>query len=93
MTKKYSAAATGAETTDREKLSSTEKSVGGIPSRRGEIVAIIIVIDTGFIGIIINIILTDSTIIPIAPLHFAVASRVIRVVVHWYHFSGVDCLV
>ena len=87
--KKYSAAATGAETTEREKLSGREKSVGVIPSRRWEIVAIV----TGFIGVIINIILTDSTITSTAPLHSAIASRVILVVVHWDHFSGVDCLV
>ena len=90
--KKYFAAS-GAETTEREKLSGREKSVGEIPSPRGEIVAIIIVIATGFIGIIIHTILTDSTIISTAPLCSDVTSRVILVVVHWDHFSGVDCLV
>ena len=91
--KKYSATASGAETTEREKLSGREKSVGEIPSRGGEIVSIVIVIITGFIGIIINIILTDSTIIPTAPLRSAASSRFIHVVVHWDHFSGDDCLV
>ena len=67
----------GAKTTEREKLSDREKFAGKIPSRRGEIVAIVIA--TGFVGIIINIILTDSTIIPTAPLCSAVASRVILV--------------
>ena len=76
-----------------KKLSGREKSAGEIPSRRGEIVAIVIVIVTGFIGIIINIILANSTISSTAPLRSAVASRVILVVVHWDHFSGVDCLV
>ena len=91
--KKYSAAASGAETTERENLSDREKSAGEIPSRRAEIVAIVIAITTGFIGIIINIILTDNTIISTAPLRSAVTSRVILVVFHWDHFSGVDCLV
>ena len=89
--KKYFAAASGAETTQREKLSGRKKSAGEIPSRRGEIITIIIVIITGFIGIIINTILTDSTIISKAPLCSVVASRVILVVVHWDHFFGVDC--
>ena len=79
----------GAETTEREKLSGREKSGGEIPSRRGEIVVIVII--TGFIGIIINTIHTDSTIIITAALCSAIASRVILVVVRWDHFSGVDC--
>ena len=48
-----------AETTEREKLSGREKSTGGIPSRRGKIVAIVIVIELGFIGIIIIISTTE----------------------------------
>ena len=59
-----------------KKLSGREKSVGGIPSQRGEIVAIVIVIViviiTGFIGIIINIILTYSTITSTVPLRSTV---------------------
>jgi hypothetical protein len=39
--------------TEREKLSGRKKSAGEIPSRRGEIVAIIIIIVLDFIGIII----------------------------------------
>jgi hypothetical protein len=49
--------------THRErKLSGRQKSIGEIPSRRGEIIAIITIIDLGFIGIII---ITTSTIITI----------------------------
>jgi hypothetical protein len=55
----------GAENTEREKLSSREKSAGEIPSRRGEIVTIIITIALDFIGIIITIIIITSTFISI----------------------------
>jgi hypothetical protein len=44
----------GAENTEREKLSDREKSTGEIPSRRGEIIAIVIVIALDFIRIIIS---------------------------------------
>jgi hypothetical protein len=47
--------------TEREKLSGRQKSTGEIPSRRGEIVAIVIIIALDFIGIIITIILITST--------------------------------
>jgi uncharacterized membrane protein len=47
----------GAENTEREKLSGREKSAGEIPSRRGEIIAIVIIIALDFIGIIITIII------------------------------------
>jgi hypothetical protein len=50
----------GAENTEREKLSCRQKSVREIPSRRGEIVAIIIIMALDFIGIIITIILITS---------------------------------
>jgi hypothetical protein len=56
----------GAENTEREKLSGRQKSARKIPSRRGEIVAIIIIIiiiALDFIGIIITIILITSTFI------------------------------
>ena len=76
---------------ERKKLSGREKSAGGIPYWRGEIIAIVIVIITGFIGIIINTILTNNIVIPTAPLRSAVASRVILVVVLCDHFFGVDC--
>jgi hypothetical protein len=50
--------------TPREKnLSGRQKSVGEIPSRRGKIVAIVITIEMGFIGIIIFITITTSTFI------------------------------
>jgi hypothetical protein len=55
----------GAENTEREKLSGRQKSAGEIPSRRGEIVAIIIIIALDFIGIIITIITITSTFISI----------------------------
>jgi uncharacterized membrane protein YvbJ len=46
----------GAENTEREKLSGRQKSAREIPSRRGEIVTIVITIALDFIGIIIIII-------------------------------------
>jgi hypothetical protein len=45
----------GAENRERErekKLSGRQKSAGEIPSRRGEIIAIVTIIELGFIGII-----------------------------------------
>jgi hypothetical protein len=53
----------GAENTEREKLSGREKSAREIPSRRGEIVAIVIIIALDFIGIIITINIIISTFI------------------------------
>jgi hypothetical protein len=54
----------GAENIEREKLSGRQKSAGEIPFRRGEIVAIIIIIIAlDFIGIIITIIIISSTFI------------------------------
>jgi hypothetical protein len=50
----------GAENTEREKLSGSQKSAGEIPSRRGVIVAIVITITLDFIGIIITIIIITS---------------------------------
>ena len=47
----------------KKKLSDREKSAGEIPSRKGEIVAIVTVIKLDFIGIIIIIISTTRTII------------------------------
>jgi hypothetical protein len=55
----------GQKTPEREKLSGKQKSAGEIPSRRGEIIAIIIIIARDFIGIIITIILITSTFISI----------------------------
>jgi hypothetical protein len=54
-----------AENIEREKLSGRQESTGEIPSRRGEIVAIVIAIAPDFIGIIIIIILITSTFISI----------------------------
>jgi hypothetical protein len=62
---KYSAASAGRKTQrERErKLSGRQKSAWEIPSRRGEIIAIVTVIELGFIGIIIIITSTFITII------------------------------
>jgi hypothetical protein len=58
------AASAGQKTPEREKLSGRQKSAGEIPSRRGKIIAIIIIIIApDFIGIIITIILITSTFI------------------------------
>jgi hypothetical protein len=53
----------GAENTKREKLSGRQKSTEEIPSLRGEIVAIVIIIALDFIGIIITIIIISRTFI------------------------------
>jgi hypothetical protein len=45
------------ENTEREKLSGRQKSARESPSRRGEIIAIVIIIALDFIGIIITIII------------------------------------
>ena len=57
------AASAGRKTPEREKLSGRQKSAGEIPSRRGEIVTIVTVIELDFIGIIIITISTARTII------------------------------
>jgi hypothetical protein len=54
------AASVGQKTPEREKLSGRQKSLEEIPSRRGEIVAIVITIALDFIGIIIIIIIIIS---------------------------------
>jgi hypothetical protein len=45
----------GQKTHTERKLSGRQKSTGEIPSRKGEIVAIVTAIKMGFIGIIITI--------------------------------------
>jgi hypothetical protein len=56
----------GAENTHTQrKLSGRQKSIGEIPSWRGEIIAIVTVIELGFIGIIIIITNITSTFITI----------------------------
>jgi hypothetical protein len=58
------AASAGQKTPEREKLSGRQESTEEIPSREGEIIAIIIIIIAlDFIGIIITIILITSTFI------------------------------
>jgi hypothetical protein len=56
-----STASAGRKTHRERKLSGRQKSAGEIPSRRGEIVTIVIVIELDFIGIII--IITNTFII------------------------------
>jgi hypothetical protein len=60
-----SAAYARRKTHTQRKLSGRQKSVGEIPSRRGEIVAIVITIELGFIGIIIFVTIITSTFITI----------------------------
>jgi hypothetical protein len=57
------AASAGQKTPEREKLSGRQKSAGEIPSRRGEIVYIVIIIVPDFIAIIIIIVSITSTFI------------------------------
>jgi hypothetical protein len=57
------AASAGRKTPEREKLSGRQKSTGEIPFRRGEIIAIVVIIVPDFIGIIITIILITNTFI------------------------------
>jgi hypothetical protein len=57
---KDSAASAARKTHKERKLSGRQKSAGEIPSRRGEIIAIVIVIELGFIGIIIITIATST---------------------------------
>jgi hypothetical protein len=57
------AASTRQKTPEREKLSGRQKFAGEIPSQRGKIIAIVIIIAPDFIRIIITIILITSTII------------------------------
>jgi hypothetical protein len=57
------AASAGQKTHRERKLSGRQKSIGEIPSRRGGIIAIITIIELGFIGIIIIITSTFVTII------------------------------
>jgi hypothetical protein len=57
------AASAGRKTPEREKLSGRQESAREIPSWRGEIVAIVIIIARDFIGIIITIILFTNTFI------------------------------
>jgi hypothetical protein len=54
------AASAGQKTPEREKLSGRQESAEEIPSRRGEIVAIVITIAPDFIGIIIIISITST---------------------------------
>jgi hypothetical protein len=62
---KDSTAFAGQKTHRERKLSGRQKSVGEIPSRRGQIIAIVTVIELGFIKIIIIITIATSTFITI----------------------------
>ena len=88
--KKYSAASTGRKQQREKKLSGREKSAREIPSRRGEIIAILIVIVLDFIGVIIIIISTAITTITAAPSRSAVTSRAILCLVHRGNSPGVN---
>jgi hypothetical protein len=55
----------GQKTHTQRKLSGRQKSAGEIPSRRGEIIAIITAIELGFIGIIIITTIATITFITI----------------------------
>jgi hypothetical protein len=57
------AASVGRKTPEREKLSGRQESAEEIPSRRGEIVAIVIAIAPDFIGIISTTIFITGTFI------------------------------
>jgi hypothetical protein len=57
----------GRKTHRERKLSGRQKSVGEIPSQRGEIIAIVTIIELGFIRIIIIITSTFITIITTPP--------------------------
>jgi hypothetical protein len=57
------AASAGRKTHREKKLSGRRKSAREIPSQRGEIVAVVITIELGFIGIIIFITIITSTFI------------------------------
>jgi hypothetical protein len=88
--RKYSAASTRRKPQREKKLSGREKSAGEIPSRRGEIIAILIVIALDFIGITIIIISTAITTITAAPSRSAVTSRAILCLVHRGNSPGVN---
>jgi hypothetical protein len=60
---KDSAASAERKTHKERKLTGTQKSVGEIPSRRGEIIAIVIAIELGITKIIIFITIITSTFI------------------------------
>jgi hypothetical protein len=62
-----SVASAGQKTQREKKLSGRKKSVGEIPSRRGEIIAIVITIELGLIGITIFITIITSTFIITMP--------------------------
>ena len=80
----YSAAATGRKQQREKELSGREKSARGIPSRRGEIVSIVITIELDFIGVI-----TIS--IPFTfPLCSIVTSSIGSCLVHRGNSAGVD---
>ena len=88
--RKYSAASTRRKQQREKKLSGREKSAGEIPSRRGEIIAILIVIALDFIRIIIITISTAITTIIAAPSRPAVTSRVILCLFHRGNSPGVN---
>jgi hypothetical protein len=72
------AASAGRRTPEREKLSGRKKSAREIPSQRGEIAAIVIIIASDFIGIIIIISITSTFISTITtPSHCNILSWIL----------------
>jgi hypothetical protein len=85
-----SAASAGQKTHRERKLSGRQKSVGEIPSRRGEIIAIVITIELDFIRIIIIITLILAPPSPSSSHHPAVTSWVESCQILRGNFPGVD---
>ena len=79
-----------AETYREEKASPAGRFRRGEHLSEGEIVAIVITIITGIIDIIINIILTTSTISISIPSHLTIATCVVTRTIHPLYFTGVD---
>jgi hypothetical protein len=83
-----SAASAGRKTHREKKLSGRQKSAREIPSQRGEIVAIVITIELGFIRIIIS---SPSSLAPSSsPHHPVVTSWVESCPILRGNFLGVD---
>ena len=79
-----------AETYREEKSSPAGRFRRGEHLPEGEIIAIVITIVAGIIEIIINIILTTSTISISIPSHLTIANCVVTRTIHPLYFTGVD---
>src|SRR4051812_15182628 len=78
------------ETYREEKSSPAGRFHRGYHLTEGEIVAIIITIIKGIFEMIINIILTTSTISISIPSHLIIATCVVTRTIHPLYFTGVD---